>query len=111
MKKRVCFTALLLLAGAIFVYAGQKGSENIMIDGGRLGNVTLPHWQHQKALSDDCNACHKLFPKEKQSISRMKESASLQKKAVMNNCIACHKELIAQSKTAGPVNCKGCHKK
>lgn len=111
MKKiGICFL-FVMLAGAVFAWAGQQGAEKISMEGGRLGNVTLPHWQHQATLKDDCASCHNLFPQKANAVEEMKEKGKLKKKQVMNQCIACHKARKDASQAAGPVSCRACHVK
>ena len=52
-----------------------------------------------------------MFSKKPQIIDTMKGDGTLKKKAVMNMCKGCHKELTAKDLKAGPVKCSGCHKK
>jgi hypothetical protein len=75
-----------------------------------MGMVTFPHGRHQGVFVN-CKPCHELFPKEPQIIEKMKEEGKLQKKAVMNMCKNCHKDLAEKDQKRGPTSCKGCHKK
>ncbi len=93
----------------VYVQSAQKGAVDIIIKGGKTGNIPFPHARHQKNLNDDCQICHKLFPQKKGIIDKQKEKHILEKKVVMNNCLACHKEMASQGKQTGPVKCNGCH--
>jgi hypothetical protein len=88
----------------------NQGSENMVIEGGRLGKVPFPHHIHQNTLNN-CNYCHNLFPKTLNSIEKLIDEGKLKKKEVMNNCRECHKQKAENNEKAGPTNCKGCHKK
>ncbi len=89
----------------------QKGPETLVIDGGRKGNITLPHREHQQNLKD-CKICHSIFPKKAGSINAMKDDGALKKKQVMNKlCLNCHRALKKAGRDAGPISCSGCHKK
>lgn len=93
----------------VYVQSAQKGAVDIIIKGGKTGNISFPHARHQKNLNDNCQTCHKLFSQEDGSIDKLKEKQVLQKKMVMDNCLSCHKELSAKGIASGPVKCKGCH--
>jgi hypothetical protein len=84
------------------------GPEAFVIDGGRFGNVPVPHRLHQEKLND-CNLCHGLFPQKSGSISQLKESGKLKKRQVMNQCTDCHQKFKKEDKKAGPTSCSGCH--
>jgi len=102
--------SLLSLAFAGSVFAQENGAETIELQGGPMGNVTFPHRLHQEKLKD-CEACHKLFPKEAGAIQKLIADGTLKKKEVMNDCEKCHKERKAKGEAAGPTICKGCHKR
>ncbi len=89
--------------------AEQKGSADIVLNGGKTGNVPFPHQKHQLKLSEKCNICHDIFPQEKLIIDQMKKDGRMEKKKVMNHCLNCHKQTAAKSEPAGPVKCKECH--
>ena len=89
----------------------SKGPETLVIDGGRKGNITLPHREHQQNLQD-CKICHRVFPKKLGSIKAMKDEGNLKKKQVMNKvCLNCHRSMKKAGKDTGPTSCSGCHKK
>lgn len=93
----------------LFAYASEKGSAEIVLNGGKIGNVPFPHQKHQQVLNEECSVCHSMFAQEKQVIDQMKKDGRLEKKKVMNHCMGCHRTLAKESKPAGPVKCKGCH--
>lgn len=98
-----------ILAGFVFIAAAQnKGAAEMVLNGGRTGNVTFPHSRHQSALGD-CNICHDLFPQEKGSIVALKESGKLKNKAVMKNCQSCHRKMAREKQKTGPTGCRACH--
>ena len=105
-----------VILGCIFLFAcvsiarEDKGAESIDLQGGKMGVVTFPHGRHQSVFVN-CNPCHELFPKEPQVIEKMKNEGKLQKKAVMDMCKNCHKDLEAKDQKRGPTTCKGCHTK
>ena len=101
---------LILLAPFSYSSEQNTGPENIILEGGRPGNIPFSHHIHQNALSD-CNYCHNLFPKISNSIEKLKAEGKLGKKEVMNNCSKCHKQKAENNEKAGPTNCMGCHKK
>lgn len=98
----------LAFAGAAF--AGD-GAETIVMKGGSLGDVTFPHKVHQDKLSQNCDACHKLFAKEAGSIEKAIAAGTMKKKEAMAQCVDCHKAEAAKNAAAGPIKCKECHKK
>ena len=87
----------------------NNGAENITLDGGSRGRIMFPHHRHQEALKD-CQVCHKLFPKEKDGIKRLKSEGKLNRKQVMNTlCVKCHKANAREGKRSGPRTCTQCH--
>ncbi len=88
----------------------NKGAEDITLQGGSLGNVTLGHYRHQNALGN-CNVCHGLFPRAFGSIRKLEEQGQLKNRRVMKECQACHRDRAAKGEKAGPTACRGCHKK
>lgn len=107
-----------LLCGTVFFtgfsYAGEatgdNGAEIIIFEKIRMNQVTFPHHLHQKALENNCNACHDLFPKKPGIIRELISQEKLKHQQVMNSqCIACHKSKIAEGKEAGPTKCTECH--
>jgi len=116
-KRNLDMKKLLLLIMGLFLiismaYAINKGQEKITLDGGKRGVVPFPHRLHQKALADDCNICHKVFPQKSGSIKQMKADKKLKSKEIMNkHCISCHKKLRRKNKPHGPTSCSKCHDK
>jgi len=88
----------------------NKGAENILLQGGKLGSVPFSHQLHQKLLGD-CNICHKSFPQNAGSIEKLKVEGKVKKKEAMDNCVECHKKEAATTGKALPIKCSECHKK
>lgn len=109
-KTLIVGVSVLSLAFAGAAFAAGNGAETIVLKGGSMGNVTFPHKAHQDNLKD-CEACHKLFPKEAGAIEKGIADGTLKKKEVMKNCESCHKATKAKGEATGPTSCKGCHKK
>ena len=87
----------------------NRGAEKISLDGGSRGNISFPHALHQDRLGD-CEVCHKLFPKEKGSIEKLKSEGRLAKKQIMNTlCIKCHNAKAREGQPSGPRVCSKCH--
>ncbi|MBW1962209.1 MAG: cytochrome c3 family protein [Deltaproteobacteria bacterium] len=100
-----------IVAGIAVTEAGEnKGAEIIVLRGGRSGRVTFPHATHQKVLKD-CKLCHHLFPQKQGAIKDLKKQGKLKKKAVMRNCMRCHRKTAKTGRKSGPVRCKTCHRK
>lgn len=104
------FGIILFFLFFLFSFAEKRGANNIIILGGQIGDVPFPHYLHQNKLKN-CDNCHKLFPKESNSISRLISKGQLMKKTVMNNCKRCHMERNTKGMNSGPVKCKACHSK
>ncbi len=104
------FLVFLFLSTAV-VFAQNKGQAEIILNGGRMGNITFPHYLHHGVIND-CMVCHKDFVKEPGSLQAAKDKGVLKKKQVMyNTCLKCHKDRKKAGETHGPVSCSGCHKK
>ncbi len=87
----------------------DKGAANMILEGGKRGNVPFPHRQHQETLQD-CQICHALFPQQAGSIETLKAAGTLKKKQVMNKqCTKCHRSKRKAGEKTGPVACKTCH--
>ncbi len=87
----------------------DKGAENIVMEGGKRGNVPFPHHQHQERLVN-CQTCHSVFPQKAGSIEHLKSEGKLKKKYVMNKlCTKCHKETKKAGNKTGPTTCAKCH--
>ena len=96
--------------GAAFA-DNDNGAETMVLQGGKPGNVTFPHKDHQERLGENCDACHALFAKEAGSIEKAIAAGTMKKKDAMKNCVDCHKAEKAKNAPAGPTTCKKCHKK
>jgi hypothetical protein len=99
-----------LLSASNTMAGDDMGAKSMSLLGGSQGQVTFPHGLHQSILVD-CMPCHGLFPKEARGLDKMKGEGKLEKKAVMNMCKKCHKDLDLKGQKTGPTTCKGCHKK
>jgi len=109
-KAIIVGVSILALSFVGTAFAGGNGAETMVLKGGSKGDVSFPHKLHQDKLND-CEACHKLFPKEAGAIQKLIAAGTLKKMQVMNNCKSCHKEAKDKGQTAGPTSCKGCHNK
>jgi hypothetical protein len=105
-------TLVLLAVGGGPAAELDQGAENMMLDGGRQGQVAFGHHRHQAALGD-CGLCHDLFPQEAGSIQRLKTQGQLKPKSdVMNKlCIKCHRARKNAGETTGPLTCATCHQR
>ena len=103
----VCVT---IFGGAVMALDVSKGPENMVLHGGRFGDVPFAHQRHHAAVGN-CNACHNLFPKAKDSISQLKAKGKLRSREVMGQCTACHFEKSKKGEKSGPTSCNGCHKR
>ncbi|MBU3947656.1 MAG: cytochrome c family protein [Proteobacteria bacterium] len=113
MKNSIIVLLLLLtVIGLNTAYCADEKviKEFVEISGGEKGNITFPHEKHQKTLKD-CMICHNLFPKKTGVIAEMITDGKLQKKQVMNHCLACHREMKKTGEKTGPTSCFQCHNK
>ncbi|MEE4354741.1 MAG: cytochrome c3 family protein [Desulfatiglans sp.] len=112
MRKNVflLFVVVFLLSTVLFAADQERGSANIILYGGNWGEVSFPHHIHQEALND-CTICHALFPQSAGSVQDFVTQERLKKKQVMGQCVACHRKLVKEGKTAGPTKCRECHSK
>lgn len=95
------------LSGGSFA-AQNAGAAEMTLSGGKTGDVPFPHGRHQTALGD-CGACHGLFPQEKGVVDAMKAQGKIKSKAVMGQCVNCHKTMTKSGEKTGPVSCRACH--
>ena len=108
--------ACVLLAGAGFLVSAKTavsqntGAAEMVLHGGKTGDVPFPHGTHQTSLGK-CDACHGMFPQEKGVIDKRKADGSLKSKAVMNQCTGCHKDMQKAGERTGPTSCRACHQK
>jgi hypothetical protein len=111
MKRTLIAVLVVVLATAglfMVAQAQNKGASDIVLNGGKSGNVPFPHHRHQEVVAD-CNACHELFPQQSGVIDELKATKKLQKKTVMNNCQKCHRKTKKAGMKSGPIGCKKCH--
>ena len=108
--KKICVILFVLLGLAVAVAVGGQnmGAKEMVLKGGKQGDVPFPHGVHQAVLKD-CNACHTLFSKDKGAIQTLQDKGDLKKKQVMNQCRNCHKEKKNAGLKTGPTSCKKCH--
>ena len=98
-----------VFVSAVGLASENKGAATLQIDAGARGAVPFPHRAHQERVAD-CNVCHAVFPKEPQSLTRLKKDGQLKPKDVMNKqCIKCHKTEKKAGNNAGPTTCSKCH--
>ncbi len=82
------------------------------------------HFRHSQTLENKCDACHHQYDKEAQKKvyikgqedscrychkEQIEENRISMRQASHEGCLSCHQDFIAQEKSAGPVNCNGCH--
>jgi len=106
----VLCTALWVAAGMVTQsHAKDKGAENIVIHGGKRGDVSFPHRQHQERIGD-CMVCHSFFPQKPGSIEVLKADGTLRRKQVMTSlCVKCHRDKRLKGEPSGPTSCNTCH--
>jgi hypothetical protein len=82
------------------------------------------HYRHSKAADNKCETCHHVFDEVNQKLvyekgkegtcrychgeTTVKNRMPLRNAAHLS-CIDCHQKKMAQNKSAGPVECRGCH--
>ena len=110
MYKKALIIGISVLALAFAGSALAAGKANIVLKGGHFGDVPFPHKLHQDTLKD-CKVCHKLFPEKEGAIGKLIADGTLKKKAVMKECVKCHKARKAKGEKTGPTSCRACHKK
>ena len=109
--RRMVFGAVILIC--LSVAAQQNtGPEEMVLEGGRTGDVSFPHRLHQTALDQKCEVCHDLFPQKTGSIQELVDQGELKSKEIMNkHCVKCHREMKREGKPSGPISCTQCHNK
>lgn len=108
-NRAILYCLVLLIFSAGIIFAETNGRKEIIIEGGKLGNITFPHHLHHDVVND-CMVCHVDFAKEPGSLQAAKDKGALKKKQVMDKtCLKCHKERKKAGETHGPVSCSGCH--
>jgi len=106
---RVWYCLVILILSSTIVFAQNQGSKEIIINGGKMGNITFPHYTHHGVIQD-CMVCHVSFSKEPGALDKAKVQGTLKKKQVMyETCLKCHKAKKNTGEISGPIKCKGCH--
>ncbi len=110
-KRWLILVCLLLVAAGLAFAEQDKGAADIVLEGGRTGDVPFPHHQHQQALKD-CDICHQSFAQESGAIQKAIADGELKEKQVMNKqCVKCHREKKKAGEKGGPISCSKCHSK
>ena len=110
-KIRLSIFFIITILSPLLLFAAQdKGSKEMIISGGKKGDVFFPHRIHQAALKD-CAKCHNLFPQTPGSIEKLKADKKLAIKQVMKQCKNCHKAKKGAGEKTGPTGCRTCHNK
>jgi len=110
-KRMVLFCLIGLTFSVAVAVAHNNGKKEIILHGGKKGNITFPHHRHHDIVTD-CMVCHKDFPKEPGALQASKKAGALKKKQVMNKtCLKCHRARKKAGEAYGPVSCSGCHVK
>lgn len=86
-----------------------RGAANMVLPGGRFGDIPFPHKRHQAVLPK-CTGCHDMFPKAPGAIASLKAQGKLARRQVMGLCTSCHFDRARRDQKAGPTRCGGCHK-
>jgi len=109
MKTKLSIFFIITILSPLLLFAAQdKGSKEILLSGGKKGDVPFPHHIHQVVLKD-CTKCHNLFPQTPGAIEKLKANKRLETKEVMKQCRNCHKAKKWAGEKAGPTGCKACH--
>ncbi len=109
-KLTIIFIIGIIIAPLLVLADQNRGASEILLSGGRKGNVSFPHHVHQVVLKD-CTKCHNLFPQASGSIEKLKADKKLKAKLVMKECKNCHKAKKRAGEKTGPIGCKACHSK
>ena len=109
-KLQIILMIGIILAPLLLIAAQNRGAEEMLLSGGKKGDVPFPHSIHQVAL-EDCNKCHDLFPQIPGSLEKLKANKKLETKQVMKQCRNCHKAKKGAGEKTGPTGCKACHSK
>jgi len=107
-KLALIFIIGIIIAPLLLFASQDRGAKEILLSGGRKGDVSFPHHVHQVVLQD-CNKCHNLFPQISGSIEELKANKKLETKQVMKQCKNCHKAKKEAGEKTGPIGCKACH--
>ena len=101
-------SAFVTLFPAVPISGGAENGE-LILEGGRKGDVPFPHGMHQETL-ENCSACHAKFPRKSGAIREQVENGKLKRMEIMKDCMNCRKELAAKGEPAGPErSCTECH--
>ncbi len=100
----------IVCSAAVLAVELNQSVDEMVLKGGRFGNVPFGHKTHHAAIND-CTMCHDLFPKARGSIARLKSEGRLYRRQVMNQCTSCHFDRAKKGKKTGPTRCGGCHRK
>ena len=102
-------------------HVAEKAVNNIRAG---IGLDKSLHYRHVKAAEQKCERCHHAYNPETKQLyyDKGKEGACLYchkdqtqenriayRQAAHLDCVGCHRELSLQKKTAGPMECAGCH--
>ena len=109
-KLTIIFIFGIIITPLLVIAAQDRGAKEILLSGGKRGDVPFPHGIHQVVLKD-CIKCHNLFPQASGAIEKLKANKKLKVKQVMKQCKNCHKATKKAGKKAGPIGCKACHTK
>jgi len=109
-KKAIIVGVSVLSVAFVGAAFAGNGAETMVLKGGSTGDVPFAHKKHQDTMKD-CEACHKLFPKEAGAIEKAIAAGTMKKKDAMKQCMDCHKDAKAKGTAAGPTGCKDCHSK
>lgn len=102
---------IIALTLAATLYAANPGRKEMVLEGGKSGNIPFNHHLHQDAVGD-CQVCHKDFEQKQGALAGAKKAGTLKAKQVMNKtCIQCHRAKKKAGEKSGPVSCNDCHKK
>jgi c(7)-type cytochrome triheme protein len=105
----ISLLSFVMLSGPAMGAPSNMGAGQIILAGGKRGDIAFPHHLHQDKLKD-CNRCHSLFPQQKQAIEKLKSEGTLKAKQVMNKlCVACHRSERNAGRPGGPTLCSKCH--
>lgn len=107
------------------VCAGCHAKEDRAMSSRRpIGLDKSLHFRHEKALEKKCEQCHHVYDEKAKKLIYEKgkegtcrychkemseENRISMRLAAHTDCVACHRALQVQHKTAGPVQCGGCH--
>ena len=109
-KLLIFFIIGIILIPILVIAAQDRSAKEILLSGGKKGDVLFPHRIHQVVLKD-CTKCHNLFPQSLGSIEKLKISKKLKRKQVMKKCRNCHKAKREAGEKSGPIGCNACHLK